>query len=68
VADDPTIQALDQLIGKGIKSLYSEGDRVEVQTTGDLIKAREHLSNVADAAARPKRRFRGGSVRLSCSV
>lgn len=62
MADDPDLQNLDSLIGKGVKSIYSEGDRVEFQSTGDLIKAHNHKANSK------RKRMRPGHIRMSLSV
>lgn len=64
MADDPDLQNLDNLIGKGVKSIFSEGDRVEFQSTGDLIKAHNHINTVKAKRKRP----RSGHIRMSCSI
>lgn len=62
MADDPDLQNLDNLIGKGVKSIFSEGDRVEFQSTGDLIKAHNHTSKAK------RKRLRSGHIRMGCSI
>lgn len=62
MADDPDLQNLDNLIGKGVRSIYSEGDRVEFQSTGDLIKARNHKAKSS------RKRLRSGHIRIGCSI
>ena len=52
------VAALDELIDSGVKSVYSDGERVEYQSTGDLIKARQA------AATRGKRAPRLRAFRL----
>ncbi len=62
MADDPDLQNLDNLIGKGVKSIFSEGDRVEFQSTGDLIKAHNHKAKSS------RKRLRSGHIRIGCSI
>jgi len=64
MAADPEQDALNQAIKTGVKSLFSEGDRVEFQSTADLIKASDHIAR----SKRKPRRLKMGRVRLACSI
>jgi len=62
MADDAKINALDDRIAAGVKSVFSDGDRVEFASTDELIKARNHIS----AQSRP--RLKPIRLRLSRNV
>ena len=64
MAVDPDLEKLDEAIKSGVKSVFSEGDRVEFQSTSDMIKARDHIAR----SKRKPRKLRMGRVRLSCSI
>ena len=64
MASDPELQKLEEALSSGVKSVFSEGDRVEFQSADQLIKAHQHISR----QKRGPRRLRAGRVRLSCSI
>lgn len=57
MSDDENLRNLDALIADGVKSAFSDGERVEFQSTSDLLKAR-------DAIARRASRTRFRPMRL----
>lgn len=62
---DPNLTQLEELIGTGVKSLFSENDRLEAQDTGNLIKGHEYLSDLSQK--RQKKRMRPGRISMGCS-
>ena len=62
MADETDLDNLDALIADGVKSVFSDGERIEFQSTADLIKARDAI---AQRNSRP--RFRPIRLVLSCN-
>lgn len=67
MADEPTpdpVDALNDIIKSGVKSAFTEGERVEFQSTADLIKARDD----AASARRPRVMPRAFRVHMSRNI
>ena len=64
MAVDPDLEKLDEVSKSGVESVFSEGDRVQFQSTSNLLKARDHIARTK----RKPRKLRMGRVRLSCSI
>lgn len=53
---------IDKAIASGVKGVFSQGDRVEMHSIDDQLKARAAIRKAS------RKKFRGGNIKLGCST